>query len=380
MMADLFNLDFSILGDNISSTVDVDSVTVKVISTVGEILSSVFDSAERQKIVPVPRYAPTRLNFCCPYCGDSAHNPRKKRGNLYLSNLFYRCYNTGCKSDRLPFIRMVDDFDKRDNFESPEITYLSTRRDDNTSFGSGAGGGSFVSHLKDIDDFALNRDYFMSLFSLIEAKNDDFCREYLTNRKQINLDQSMFAYSQHTKSLFIMNMSKKGDKVIGCQERHLRAKKNEQRFTSHNYSDIVKNWMMLDDPDPDVLEKMDRYGLIYNVLRIDMNRDVPVLEGAIDANHLSNSAATLSASNKIYLKNGLYLFDNTRIDAAGRVRTLEMLASGYRVFLWGKFLRDYPQFEYCKDINDIIKKEESFPINEVMMDYFTDDKLDGIYI
>ena len=39
--------------------------------------------------------AGNRLNFSCPYCGDS-NDGRKKRGNFYLDTLSYKCYNGGC--------------------------------------------------------------------------------------------------------------------------------------------------------------------------------------------------------------------------------------------------------------------------------------------
>ena len=37
-----------------------------------------------------------KLNFACPYCGDSERDPNKKRGNLYLSTQTYKCFNDGC--------------------------------------------------------------------------------------------------------------------------------------------------------------------------------------------------------------------------------------------------------------------------------------------
>jgi hypothetical protein len=37
-----------------------------------------------------------KLNFACPFCGDSEKDPRKKRGNFYLANNSYKCYNDGC--------------------------------------------------------------------------------------------------------------------------------------------------------------------------------------------------------------------------------------------------------------------------------------------
>ena len=47
-----------------------------------------------------------KLNFACPYCGDSAHDSKKKRGNLYPERGFYKCYNDGCgvKADLPKFI------------------------------------------------------------------------------------------------------------------------------------------------------------------------------------------------------------------------------------------------------------------------------------
>ena len=36
-----------------------------------------------------------RINCACPYCGDSADNVYKKRGNVYWKTLMYHCYNCG---------------------------------------------------------------------------------------------------------------------------------------------------------------------------------------------------------------------------------------------------------------------------------------------
>ena len=37
-----------------------------------------------------------KLNFACPYCGDSNKDSSKKRGNFYLSSNTYKCFNDGC--------------------------------------------------------------------------------------------------------------------------------------------------------------------------------------------------------------------------------------------------------------------------------------------
>jgi predicted RNA-binding Zn-ribbon protein involved in translation (DUF1610 family) len=37
-----------------------------------------------------------RLNFACPFCGDSKIKASKKRGHLYLETNTYKCFNDGC--------------------------------------------------------------------------------------------------------------------------------------------------------------------------------------------------------------------------------------------------------------------------------------------
>jgi len=41
-----------------------------------------------------------RLNFACPYCGDSSTDNLKKRGNLFWDSLHYHCYNYGCSTHK----------------------------------------------------------------------------------------------------------------------------------------------------------------------------------------------------------------------------------------------------------------------------------------
>ena len=58
-----------------------------------------------------------RWNFCCPYCSDSRTNNRKKRGNLYLNDLRYFCFNCGYSTG---INKLLHDF------EGPRV--LSDRR------------------------------------------------------------------------------------------------------------------------------------------------------------------------------------------------------------------------------------------------------------
>jgi hypothetical protein len=136
----------------------------------------------------------------------------------------------------------------------------------------------------------------------------------------------------------------------------------------------------IEDPDPDIMALMDKYGLIYNILRVNMGSKVYILEGPIDSNHIKNSVATMSASTKVYFSNGYYIYDNSIVDAAGRSSSIKMLKEGQNVYAWKKFAKDYPQFGQLKDVNDIMRKDENFPINDVKDNYFINNELDMIYV
>lgn len=371
---DLYNLDFSILGDS-TENVDVDQLKQKIIESISSVLSSIFVSGPKLTIVPIGN----RLNFACPYCGDSKTNTRKKRGNLYIDNLHYKCYNTGCLSDSLSLNRFLEDFNLEQNFTFSEISYIRSKKGTDMTFG-GTTISRFTNHLAKLEEYAIDRSYIMSLLGVVEVYKSKRGLEYLKMRKQAMMDTNLFAFDDKNNDLYFFNLTNKGDKIIGCQIRHLNARKNDRRFTTHNYSKLVTDYIKIGDPDADIMAMMDKYGLIYNILRTDMNKKVYILEGPMDANHIKNGVATMSASTKVYFNNGYYIYDNSLVDTAGRVSAIDRLKEGQYVFAWKNFCKDYPQFASLKDINDIIKKDELFPINDVKDNYFINDELDMLYI
>ena len=84
-----------------------------------DILSKEFPrEPSKQKIYR----AGNRLNFSCPYCGDS-RDGRKKRGNFYLDTLSYKCYNGGCGifKDLYSMLKDFSFIDKVNQDEKGEI-------------------------------------------------------------------------------------------------------------------------------------------------------------------------------------------------------------------------------------------------------------------
>ena len=64
-----------------------------------------------------------RLNFACPYCGDSS-DQYKKRGNVYFKSLQFHCYNGGCSKRHTDLVTFFRDFNHQVTNKDDLIYYL----------------------------------------------------------------------------------------------------------------------------------------------------------------------------------------------------------------------------------------------------------------
>jgi len=91
----------------------------KIEDLIGVILNREFQGNPGKQIV---YKSGNRLNFSCPYCGDS-HDAKKKRGNFYLDTLSYKCYNGGCGifKDSVTFLKDFGLYNKLTGSEKEAI-------------------------------------------------------------------------------------------------------------------------------------------------------------------------------------------------------------------------------------------------------------------
>jgi hypothetical protein len=338
-----------------------------------------------------------RLNFACPSCGDSKNNNSKKRGNIYYNGFNFKCYNSEsefCGQTRT-IKNFLSKFGKIDDFTSAELLYLeqnTTEHHQLTVSSSGVNFNSYATDMFGIEEYAIPRKDLMACkqveapfgmmdIKLVEISDNMKIFNYLRNRKQIppNGDTRHFAYDSYNDNLYTFNLTHGRDKIIGLQVRRQNLKsKKDLRFISYKYSDIWDKFFGVKEIKENIKNAVDQYSLLYNILNVNFNKDINSFEGAIDSHHMHNSIATLSASTKIYLENGKYFYDNATIDPAGRKAALDMIGKGYSIFLWSKFLDDYPVYRECKDLNDIMCK---LPIKEeILKKYYSDHSLDAIYL
>jgi hypothetical protein len=316
-----------------------------------------------------------RLNFSCPYCGDSKDS-HKKRGNLYLDTLSFKCYNGGCSIFK-DGVSLLKDFGKINSINANERNEISQKIRDNkekriTRYGNfdvfEVLGGDYSSVL-------VPRDYLKSKLYLKEVKGTSM-EAYLIERNQI--PDSKFLWDQKGLRLFVLNLTNDG-MIVGLQTRNMRSNYNGgSKYLTYKLSGI---WgKLLYETNEEFLEKcqeIDPISSIFGIAKVNLGGTLTVFEGPMDSFLYPNSLATCSVENKVPFEiDGLRFWDDW--DDAGRAKSTERLMHGEMVFNWGKFLMDH-QLKYNQkwDLNELVnylrsngKKIKRFE------NYFTTDKLD----
>jgi len=221
-----------------------------------------------------------RLNFACPYCGDSADDERKKRGNIYWNDLYYHCYNCNVHETVDYFL---EHFDK--NFEGEErvnvINYIKDHR--------------FKIQLQEtldfylfdeIDKYGLTYEQIGIAFNAYPI-NEQTHRVYpYLKSRLLHQKANKFAYDPRKKDLYIYNFSPSG-KIIGFQVRSLDG--IGPKYRTYNIERIYERLKLKIDLPEDHLNSLNKISMIFGILEVDMSRTFTVFEGPIDAYFFKNS-------------------------------------------------------------------------------------------
>tara|TARA_B100001057_G_C22811862_1_gene935741 strand:- start:739 stop:1809 length:1071 start_codon:yes stop_codon:yes gene_type:complete len=316
-----------------------------------------------------------RLNFACPYCGDSHDNPRKKRGNIYWNDLYFHCYNCSAHESLDNFLK-----DHNQNFEGEDrisiINYIKENRR-NFSFGE-----SLDFHLfEKAKELALTFDELATGFNVYPINSLTYrAYPYLKSRLLHHKTKS-FGYDPRRKELYVFNLTPEG-KIIGFQTRELDG--NGPKYKTWNIQRIYDRLKRPLDLSEDDLENLNKISMLFGILTTDMSRDFTIFEGPIDSFFMNNSIGLTGVKKQIIEFNEIptarYFFDN---DIEGKTRMIEKLKTGQTVFMWDKLLKDFKiPSKRVKDLNDLIKyeyKNRTGCLNELDK-YFTNNHLDLIFL
>jgi hypothetical protein len=369
--------------DSDSSAVQADKLSLdKIVSPLREILKQRFPGdSERQRIVS--RLNGQRLNFCCPYCGDSHETAKKKRGNFYTNWLYFKCYNGGCEQ-YVDLLKMIQDFKVSDTMTDEDRTSAKLRI---ASSREQARQERIMRHElslnaltnTDFEKVLVPRKDLMKALGLMDVHPKSPMGVYLFKRSQ--LADKRFAWDTRRKRLFIFNLDPTQEWIFSLQTRQFEENTNN-KYLTYNLSGI---WVkMMGNKDEEFLEKtrsLDHISTVFNVLTINFNDVITLFEGPLDSFLYRNSCGMCSVNNDwpFDVDNVRWFQDN---DEAGKKKALEVLAAGKSIFMWKKFIDDFELHgKKIKDYNDIVTYSRANNVDFGDIEkYFSTHKYDGIYL
>ncbi len=355
------NFDSSL--SNIDDTVSESEYRIRLVSLLQSILDKCFPNNWAKRRIRVHN---DRINFSCPYCGDSVKNSNKKRGNFILTGKYsgwYKCHNCG-------EAKRIDKFfeDYKVNLDLSIINYIAKGINDFASYSNVKFDMSLFLDMDSIDEYAIDRQEFLKYFNLIEVKESPVW-SWLKNRMQY--DSTKFLYNSRLNHLIILNLTPSG-KILGLQKRTFKGPNKYLTYTLQKIYELMKK-----DPKkiPDEINVLSQ---IFNICLIDYSQPIILLEGPMDSFLIKNSIANAGANKNLPLDIPLkYLYDK---DETGVKKSLENINHGYEVFLWERFLKDIgAPYRKKWDINDIFIWARSNNIKVPnILNYFSDNPLDII--
>jgi hypothetical protein len=350
------------------SSISVDRVTTIIQSSLRKFFG---EDIQRLKVYK----GGNRLNFCCPYCGDSS-DAKKKRGNLYLDTLTYKCYNGGCGVFK-NLNQFVKDFGIQDSLTTDEISEISeisrsaiVKKKVRNSIDY-----FFTNNYKDI---LISRDNFKEKLGLTEVKGT-FAEKWLLQRNQV--PDKKFLWDPSRRNLYLLNLTGDETLILGIQIRPI-VKKHNSKYYTYKLSGIYKN--LLKENSKEIIEKaeeVDPISSVFGFSTVDLNSMITVFEGPMDSWLCPNAIALCSINNQFPfdVSNKRWMLDS---DEVGKNKAREFLEKGETVFLWGKFIRENSLPEREKwDLNDVVNYVRSSG-NKIkkLENYFSSDKWDIIEI
>jgi len=307
------------------------------------VLSKEFSNIQKRKTVDYN----DRVNFSCPYCGDSHKNVNAKRGNFYYNRLIFICFNCDKKTT---FDRFCKDFNEQ---LDPDKKLEMIEHLNSVMTYSDYEGDFVDARFENLIDMSeLERVFSQDLTPISDFKPiqvNGGVYKYLVGRGippeyHKNIYQAKYWKNEDESEWIIALLNRRGDKVLGMQIRNLKEGKR-RTFKIYNYENLLE-WVNLgkdvSEPDMNDLVIYNKLSYYFNILNVNFEKKITVFEGYLDSLFFPNSIGLVGVntdfrfleSNNLDLQ---YFFDN---DEAGYKKSEEKLKESYPVFLWRKLFED----------------------------------------
>jgi predicted RNA-binding Zn-ribbon protein involved in translation (DUF1610 family) len=361
-------IDFSLDNLDLDKTLSFEEYKDKLVTLLKPILQKEFNNDYVKQQI---RVFSDRINFACPYCGDSVKRSSKKRGNFILKGKhrgYYKCFNCG-------EFHKIDYFfsDFRTTLDLDVINYISSNLGDWSSSSEASYDMSILLDVDVINKYAIDREELKKCFGLIEVK-DNTINKWLKNRLQF--EDIKFLYSPLKNYLLILNLTPSG-KVLGAQKRMF---SGGDKYLTYKLSKLYEEMKKPLEISPEQLDYLNSLSMMFNICLVNFKRPVTLFEGPLDSFLYKNSIANTGANKELNIDVPVqYWYDS---DETGTNKSIEKLNNNETVFLWSKLVTDL-QMPYRKkwDLNDALIWIRKNNINVPKFnDYFSNDPLDIIDI
>lgn len=349
----------------------VELVTTLIIPKLKEILLKHFGMDSQKSILNLRE---NRINMACPICDDSSEKENKKRGNLYLSNLKYKCFNCGKSMSIKDFISRFANLDTNETYD---LEFILKNIKDHENLINSVFFDFF--NIERFTNLSVDVNEFKEKMGLLDIEGTTGY-DYLKRRGQKRFHY--FLYCPKYNQIYIMNLIGK-DRLISYTVRNLSdwAIKKYGRYIINPigklYEDMDLKIPTEEDDNYSDYKELSRYSEVFNFFNTNFTKQVTVFEGALDSLLMSNSIA-IEGANKVMpieIDNVRYFLDN---DATGKKTSLEHLEKGRTVFLWNLFLQENRINIKVKDLSDLVKQKDFKFYN--FDKYFSNQILDGFFV
>jgi hypothetical protein len=356
--------------------IDHESLWRKIHDAVISIIEKRFSEPAKRKA----KIHADRIAFACPYCGDSATDTGKKRGNLFTDSMNYHCFNGDCSSHMSLFFFLKDQ-GELERFTPEEIAHIKFRVGEASANHVTKKIRVYQSVESLMSEEAMNltvsRDFFMKKMKLQEIRGSRMDR-YLKQRLQTDFHR--FGFDPKKGLLYLFNLTKDDTRILGYQVKTFN-KRNS--YLTYKTSQMHKELKIFREENAELLAKMDTIASCFGILKIDLNKTVTVFEGPMDSFLFPNAVGVCSAKNDFpfEIDSIRYFYDN---DPTGKEWAMTRLLAQKPVFLWKKYIAENELSAYeskIKDLNDLLIEVHRKHLKlKKFADYFSEDKYDAVWI
>lgn len=339
---------------------------------VEDILKELFVSGSKTKIDEYD----DRWNFACPFCGDSHSDHNKKRGNIYLNDFHFHCFNCGEHASLSWFMKKFE----RDVKSGQILSFVEKSKTLSGDTGFHSRNSDKVSEIfgEEILEFAIPIEVFFEKLNLIKIEQTKRGMSYLLQREQKNF--SNFAWDEKRNLLYVLNLTADKQKVLGYQIR--RFSDSGPKYLTYEMSAMYKELNL--HLDEELAKRFDPLSTVFGCMSIDLSQTITVFEGPLDSFLMPNSIALSSLQKKppFLTKNTRFMFD---YDKPGIEKSISYLKEGLTVFMWSKFFLETRGLEIFLDkqkvdFSDVIVYAKKHNLKIDYNSYFTNNYLNALCV